>query len=828
MGIFPSTSKKASFTLVFLIVSFLVISSGAVIVYEVKKANEGVTGTGLVLLDEGRYIEEGQETDNSNSLVISDKDSSKDSDNYKKPSKDDLKYTGFDSKENSLENNNFVKEDFTEISNQIFSRNGTDYILRDDKEYILASSDAKSSEITFNPALPSSVCVGASGNEKIDIGLQGGFYVSGNSEAYAYCLSLTENKRISATLTLKIMEYDLLSSDDLIATKFLTTYVYCDKLSSGEGYVSYSEIFEDVDLSSQFIGLNDIKIYGLVKLTSYYLNTKTYSTPNYKVSKETTCQCISGSCCDLRSRPYIFKLDGSQPTGYEDDYYCSGTNSPTGTSYCEERDYYCTGSSSSYTWDDSITDTCGLCAYCEEDYDSCFFYYQNEYCGTKDCDYLDVTCRDYHDVDKGCSGGGTCSGPSCDSYTNADPGTSCGTNKECNSDGDCVSVSITCSSSSDCGTDGWVGSVFCSADDVYQEYRTYDCNNSGTSSSSCSSWNQDMKKEECGTAGCSDGVCNTDCHGTYNPGDYNYCSSDCKCNEGEGDCDSVDECATGLICESNVGTNYSWSSDVDVCELPQITCTLDSDCGTDEWVGSAFCSGDDVYQDYRTWACNDAGTTSSTCSYVDTAILKQDCGTASCSDGQCNEIECPASVCGGYCESYSDYPTVRFYNLISAGTGYYFPCSDKTCRYSDYEYCQYGCENGECKATIICSSHSDCGTNSYTGEEFCQNDDSYKNYITYTCNNPGTYSSSCSQIIAPKLIEDCGMSSYGSNYCYNGNVYRDFVEKGCSPFLDFCYSRTTKQKVQDCANGCTEGRCKVEECEEVCSPTKCYEYCVWQ
>ena len=229
-------------------------------------------------------------------------------------------------------------------------------------------------------------------------------------------------------------------------------------------------------------------------------------------------------------------------------------------------------------------------------------------------------------------------------------------------------------------------------------------------------------------------------------------------------------------------------------------------------------------------------------------------------------------MCGNYCGSYSDYPTVRFYNLISSGTGYYFYCSDKTCGYSDYEFCQYGCSNGicnpqpctshstyscysndvywydscgdieekkedcegrgcsngQCNPEIICSYHSDCGTNSYTGEEFCQNDDSYKNYITYTCNNPGTYSSSCSQITLPKLVEDCGTNEYGPDYCYNDDVYRDFTEKGCSSSLGFCYSYTTSQEVQDCSNGCTENRCKVKVCETVCSYGGCKEYCIWQ
>ena len=690
MGILLLSSKRASVTLVFLIVSILVVSTGVVVVHEVKKTNNEVTGTGLVLLDEIQEIEDDLVNDNSNSFVVYDEDSSKDSSKSKKSGKssgDDLELLSSDSENESLE------EDFTNMSSQIFSRNGTDYILRDDKEYILSSSDSKSGEILFSPSLPDSVCVGDSGNEKIDISIQGGFYASGTLDATVYCLY---NEYVNANLKLKIMELDFFA-DDLIAEKTFAIQVNCD-----DPKVDYSHTFENIDLSLQFTGIGAIEVYGLVELTGYYLKDSEYSTSDYKIDKEPDCQCISGSCCDLSSRPYAFKPDASQPTDYEDYYTCDGTNSPTTTSYCEKRDYYCIGSSSGYTYDDVILDICGICAYCKEDYSSCFFYYQNEYCGSKDCDYLDVTCRDYDDLDKGCSGYGVCSSPDCDSYTNVDEGTSCETNKECDGNGNCVAVSITCS--------------------------------------------------------------------------------------------------------------------------------LDSDCGTDEWVGSASCSDDDVYQDYRTWTCTDAGTTSSSCSYDDTATLTQDCGTAGCSDGVCNEIQCPSSVCGGYCESYSNYPQYRFYN---SGSAYYFSCSDKTCGYSDYEYCSQGCEDGQCTEVIECSSNDDCGTNAWTGSASCSDDDVYQGWITYTCSNSGTFSSYCSDSTINKKKEECGSyfcNSWEANYCKGDDVYsrRICYFGGCSNSVCYNNQNIEEQKIQTCENGCIAGKCKVKVCETVCALTNCYEYCVWQ
>jgi hypothetical protein len=49
------------------------------------------------------------------------------------------------------------------------------------------------------------------------------------------------------------------------------------------------------------------------------------------------------------------------------------------------------------------------------------------------------------------------------------------------------------------------------------------------------------------------------------PGD-NYCRDYGPCAEGYGDCDGDSECASGLICAQNVGANYGWPSNADVCE----------------------------------------------------------------------------------------------------------------------------------------------------------------------------------------------------------------------------------------------------------------------
>jgi len=53
----------------------------------------------------------------------------------------------------------------------------------------------------------------------------------------------------------------------------------------------------------------------------------------------------------------------------------------------------------------------------------------------------------------------------------------------------------------------------------------------------------------------------------WSPGDWNYCRDCGPCEDGEGDCEPG-ECAPGLVCATDVGASYGWSSTVDVCEVP--------------------------------------------------------------------------------------------------------------------------------------------------------------------------------------------------------------------------------------------------------------------
>jgi len=67
-------------------------------------------------------------------------------------------------------------------------------------------------------------------------------------------------------------------------------------------------------------------------------------------------------------------------------------------------------------------------------------------------------------------------------------------------------------------------------------------------------------------------------------GGWNYCSADCKCSAGEGDCDSDDDCGAGLKCVNDVGGAYGFTSTTDVCVAVDYVSHYEKKCyNSDAW-----------------------------------------------------------------------------------------------------------------------------------------------------------------------------------------------------------------------------------------------------
>lgn len=126
---------------------------------------------------------------------------------------------------------------------------------------------------------------------------------------------------------------------------------------------------------------------------------------------------------------------------------------------------------------------------------------------------------------------------------------SCGNAEDYIANG-CLTQNIACSSDSQCGNSGYIGSPYCGSNgDVYQTYRTHTCNNPGTTSSSCSTADDNRLKTNCDSnQTCSAGSCNQtqncsahsyqQCNGNYlywynscgQQEDSQYCPNGCSGN----------------------------------------------------------------------------------------------------------------------------------------------------------------------------------------------------------------------------------------------------------------------------------------------------------
>jgi len=284
---------------------------------------------------------------------------------------------------------------------------------------------------------------------------------------------------------------------------------------------------------------------------------------------------------------------------------------------------------------------------------------------------------------------------------------------------------------------------------------------------------------------CSDGTNYGECSSTKPKYCYNGKLID-KC--------SLCSCPSGKICQNNA------------CAVPvqNITCTINSDCGSSGLIGNYFCQNNDVYKNYINYTCKNPGTTSSYCSSATMPILIDDCtGSEYCLDGintcQVNVTTSQTNVTctdtdGGIdiytkgtttgvwdfytgfinvsidMSTHTDYCRINYgyVNGLPKGVSEYY-CNSQGRKSEQYYDCPNGCQDGTCiqnqTTNITCSINSNCGTSGYTGTYFCQNSDVYRNYINYTCLNPGTASSYCSSATTPVLIDDCA----GNEYCAAGN-----------------------------------------------------------
>ena len=180
--------------------------------------------------------------------------------------------------------------------------------------------------------------------------------------------------------------------------------------------------------------------------------------------------------------------------------------------------------------------------------------YQNSDCGWNSIEYCSNGCSNGSCIQSSCIAGWKCKDGSTKAYQNSDCSWSSVTycSNGC-SNGECIQ-NIACNKSADCGSP-YYGNPFCKNNNVTKNYNYFICNNAGTPSASCSSSIFEETIEACGTKQCVNGAC----------------------------------ASTGK-------------------------CSKNNDCGTDGYIGNKFCKNGSVYQQYKSYKCNNAGQGNASCS----------------------------------------------------------------------------------------------------------------------------------------------------------------------------------------------------------------------
>lgn len=225
-----------------------------------------------------------------------------------------------------------------------------------------------------------------------------------------------------------------------------------------------------------------------------------------------------------------------------------------------------------------------------------------------------------------------------------------------------------------------------------------------------------------------------------------------------------------------------------------INCTFDIQCGEPNYIGSLFCLGKGVSQEFKNYTCINPGTAESYCQEYFVNITNATCSDY-CVNGECALFNCSSdSQCGQeiisdfFCSGKDILQTFTSYTCLNPGTteSYcslsYQNVTKSTC--TDY------CINGTCKAGI-CSSDKDCGLDGFIEQSYCSSGAVSQKYRTYTCISPGTDYAKCEYNDEVRAVESCQYT------CLNGKCYseKDYtvieynLTKGYNminvPFIDF-------------------------------------------
>lgn len=192
-------------------------------------------------------------------------------------------------------------------------------------------------------------------------------------------------------------------------------------------------------------------------------------------------------------------------------------------------------------------------------------------------------------------------------------------------------------------------------------------------------------------------------------------------------------CTNGLCAENII------SELIDECSFQCIDgscieepgCSKSSDCGID-YYGGDYCLNGDAYNDFHDFSC-----ILGECSEQTISTFHEDCG------------EDYNSEWNYYCD-VNDVHRIR--EEISKGCEF-GSCIESSFWRDDFvEYCEYGCEDGECSDNPeepVCSIDSDCSSDYYS-DKYCEQDNLYRDFHDFSC-----VEGECVKDITMELVEEC-------------------------------------------------------------------------
>lgn len=286
--------------------------------------------------------------------------------------------------------------------------------------------------------------------------------------------------------------------------------------------------------------------------------------------------------------------------------------------------------------------------------------------------------------------------------------------------------------------------------------------------------------------------------------------------------------------------------------ISNVICRCDSDCGTNGFVDGLYCKDNAVYQKFKTFTCQNPGKSNSYCLSSVSEVLKNQCNSGeSCIDGQCKQqikcwkdLDCGTNsfIDGAFCKDNSVFQKFITFTCNNPGTTQSY-CSNSVSDKLKNDCGSGVCTNGQCQE-INCCQDSDCGANHFIDGLFCKDNSVFQKFVTYTCNNPGTIQSYCSNSISDKLKNhcdsgacsngqcqqiicskdsDCGTDHFiDGKFCKDGSVYQNFIDYECKnpgTVNSICSNDIIKKLIEDCGNkGCDDGKCNTPT--NVCDRTR--------